>query len=150
MRHRAALAGALAAACALMAGPASAATVGVLAFVDPGCCAIANGSKLQNDPAGTAGGEPVAVLQRSNGDPIPSLDDRPSQFDDPETVGEAANRSERAGDSFDPEAMAIKDSGELDDNSSDAVSSVAAPEPSVLTRLLMMFADLRVSVFGGP
>jgi hypothetical protein len=149
MRHRAALAGALAAvACALIAGPASAATVGVLAFVDPSCCAIASGSKLQNDPAGTAGGEPVAALQRSNGNPIPSFDDRPSQFDDPETVGEAATGSERAGDSFGPEAIALKDGGELDANSPDGVSSVAAPEPSVLTRLLMMFGDLRV--FGGP
>jgi hypothetical protein len=29
------------------------------------------------------------------------------------------------------------------------VSSVAAPEPSVLTNLLMIFADLRAAVLGG-
>jgi hypothetical protein len=150
MRHRAALSGTLAAACVLMAGPGSAATVEILAFADAGCCSISSGSKLENDAAGTAGGEPVAVLQRSNGEPISTLEDRPSEFDDPERVNEPASGSERAGDLLGPEAMALKDSGELGDNSPDAESSVAGPEPSVLTRLLMIFADLRTSVYGGP
>jgi hypothetical protein len=137
MRLRAVLAGALAVTCAQIAGPGSAATVGILDFVDADCCSISNGSKLQSDPVETARTPLLADLQRSEGEPI--------------TVNEVANDgSERAGDSLGPVVMALKDGGELDDNSPDAVSSVAAPEPSVLTRLLLVFADLRATVFGGP
>ena len=110
MRHRAALAGAALAlgAFALTAGPGSAATVGILSLVDAGCCSISDGSMFQNDPTGG-----------------------------PVTVNEVWNDgSERAGDSLGPDAVAIKESGGVGDDTPDAVSSVAAPEPSVLTRLL--------------
>jgi hypothetical protein len=149
MKHRAALPGALAAlACALMNEPGSAATVGILAFASPAdCCSIAVDSKLGTVPAA---GEPAAILRRSDAEAIPSLEGRSSEFDDPETLNEAANGSERAGDSLGPEAMALKDGGELGDNSPDAVSSVAGPQPSILTRVLLAFADLRATVFGGP
>jgi hypothetical protein len=124
MRHRAALAGAALAlgAFALTAGLGSAATVGILPPVDAGCCSISDGSKFQNDPTGG-----------------------------PVTVNEVGNDgSERAGDSLGPDAVAIKESGGVGDDTPDGVSSVAAPEPSVLTRVLMIFADLRATVFGGP
>ena len=124
MRHRAALAGAALAlgAFALTAGPGSAATVGLLPLVDVGCCSISDGSKFQNDPTGG-----------------------------PVTVNEVGNDgSERAGDSLGPDAVAIKESGGAGDDTPDGVSSVAAPEPSVLTRVLMIFADLRATVFGSP
>jgi hypothetical protein len=49
-----------------------------------------------------------------------------------------------------PDAVAVKESGGFDENSPDAVSSVAAPELSALTRLLTVFADLRSTLFGGP
>ncbi len=32
----------------------------------------------------------------------------------------------------------------------DAVGSIATPEPSLLTRLLMIFADLRNTIFRSP
>ncbi len=149
MRHRAALAGALAAlACALTGGPCSAATVGIVAFADPpNCCSIADGSKLQTEPAGR---EPVAALRKSAEEPIPYPVERLSQFDDPETLNELASGSERAGDSLGPEAMALKDGGELGDNSPDTVSSVADLQPSILTRLLVAFADLRATIFRSP
>jgi hypothetical protein len=123
MRHRAALGGAALAlgALALITGPGSATTVEILSPAGMGCCAILDGSKIQNDPAG---------------DPI---------------TNEAGNDgSEGAGDSLGPDAVALKESSGFDDTSPDAVNSVAAPEPSVLTRLLMIFADLRGTVFGGP
>ena len=70
---------------------------------------------------------------------------------DPVTVNEVGNDgSERAGDSLGPDAVAIKESGGVGDDTPDGVSSVAAPEPSVLTTVLMIFADLRATVFGGP
>jgi len=124
MRHRAALAGAALAlgAFALTAGLGSAATVGILPLVDVGCCSISDGSKFQNDPTGG-----------------------------PATVNEVgSDGSERAGDSLGPDAVAIKESGGVGDDTPDGVSSVAAPEPSVLTRVLMIFADLRATVFGSP
>jgi hypothetical protein len=135
MRHRAALAGALAVgAWALTAGPGPAATVRILISPDAGCCSVSNGSSLQNDTAGNAKGESLTVLQRSNGQRIPSAGEQPSG----------------AGDSLGTGAIARNDSGELDDNSLDAMSSVTAPEISVLTRLLMVFADLSTTVFGRP
>ena len=131
MRHRAALAWA----CVLIAGPGPAATVGI----------------AQNDPAGTADGGGTAVPQTSNGEPKLSLDDRQSGSGDPVTVSDVANGgSERDGNSLGPEAVAVKESGGFDDNAPNAVSSAAGPEPSALTRLLMVFADLRATVFGGP
>jgi len=130
MRHRAALVGAALAlgAFALIAGPSSAATVGILSLVDAGCCSIPDGSKLQDNPTATAGeaGDPVTV-------------------NDPWNDG-----SERPGDSLGPDAAADTARAGLDANSPDVVSSVAAPESSLLTRVLMMFADLRSTVLGGP
>jgi hypothetical protein len=124
MRHRAALAGAALAlgAFGLTAGPGSAATVGILPLVDVGCCSISDGSKSQNDPTGG----PVTVNEVGNDGP------------------------ERADDSLGPDAVAIKESGGVGDDTADGLSSVAAPEPSVLTRVLMIFADLRATVLGGP
>lgn len=151
MRHRAALTGAaLAGVCALIAGPSPADTVGIPSLIDAGCCSTSNGSKLQNDPAGTEI-EAIAIPQTSNGEPIPSLDDRRSESGDPATVNDVANGgSEAAGDLPGPDAVAVNESVGFDENSPDAVSSVAAPELSALTRLLMVFADLRATLFGGP
>ena len=124
MRHRAALAGAAlaAGALALIAGPGSAATVEILSFADAGCCSISDGSNLEIDPAS----DPAPVKEVANGE------------------------FERAADSLGPEAIAIKESGRAGDDIPDGVSSVAAEEPSVLTRVLMIFADLRATVFGNP
>ncbi len=147
MRHKAALAGAAlaAAASALVAEPSSAATIEILSLVDAGCCSVSDGSKLQTDPAGTEAG---AAQQRLNEDQV-SLDGGRGEADDPITANEVGrDRSEKAGDSLGPDAVALKVSAGLDDISPDAVSSVTAPEPSVLTRVLMTFADLRAAVLG--
>lgn len=149
MRHKAALAGAAlaAAASALVAEPSSAATIEILSLVDAGCCSVSDGSKLQTDPAGTEAG---AAQQRLNEDQAPSLAGGLGEAGDPITVNEVGrDGSEKAGDSLGPDAVALKVSAGLDDISPDAVSSVTAPEPSVLTRVLMTFADLRAAVLGG-
>jgi hypothetical protein len=46
--------------------------------------------------------------------------------------------------------MALRSGGESDDNPPAAVGSIADSEPSILTRLLIVFSDLRAQVFGGP
>ena len=45
--------------------------------------------------------------------------------------------------------MALRSRGESGDDAPDAIGSLAAPEPSTLTRLLIVFSDLRAQVFGG-
>jgi hypothetical protein len=153
MRHRAALFGAALAAggFALIAGRSPAGTIGILSLADPGCCSVSDGSKLQIDPDGAAKGEAFAVPQRSNGEPIPSLDDGRSEPRDPVTVTAISNDgSESAGDSLGPDAVSLEESGGSDDNAPDGASSVAAAEPSVLSRVLMIFADLRATVVRGP
>jgi hypothetical protein len=136
MRHRAALAGALATgACALIAGPGSAATVGILTS-DAACCAISGGLNPQDDSAGTAKGESPAGGW-------------PSGSSDPALANEVTSGgSDKADDSIGPPAIAVKDGGALDDNSPDAAGSPAAPEPSVLATLLMTLANLSASLFG--
>jgi len=150
MRRRAALASAALAAggLGLIAGPSSAATVRILSFIDPNCCSISDGSKLQADSDGTEKGE--AIMQTTNANSILSLNDQESDPGDPISVNDVANDgSERAGDFLGPDAVAIKEIGGLGDNIPEGVSSVAAPEPSVLTKVLMIFADLRFTLIRG-
>jgi hypothetical protein len=150
MSRRAALAGAAlaAGASALITVPASADTIEILSFLDAGCCSVSDGSKLQN---GTVEGDPAGAPQRPTGEQVPALDDRRGEAGEPATVSEVVDdRFERAGDSLGPDAVALKVSNEAANDSPDGVSSVAAPEPSVLTRLLLIFADLRATVLRGP
>ena len=123
MSRRAALAGAALALGALpiLAEPGSAAIVEIHSPLDPECCSNSDGSMLQSDPAGG----------RATVDKVSS--------DGPEETGG------RLG----PDPFALKEIGGSAGNF-DAVSSVATPEPSVLTRLLMIFADLRATVFRSP
>ena len=46
--------------------------------------------------------------------------------------------------------MALRSAGESGDNAPAAVGSIADPQPSTLTRLLIIFSDLRAQVLGGP
>jgi hypothetical protein len=121
MSRRAALAGA-----ALVLGafvePSSAGTVEIPSPLDPGCCSISDDSMLQSDPAGAR----VTVDKVWN------------------------DRAENTGDPLEPDAFALNQTGGSGGNSLGAMSSVAAPEPSVLTRLLIIFADLRATVFRNP
>lgn len=45
--------------------------------------------------------------------------------------------------------MALRSGGESGEDAPDAIGSLAAPEPSTFTRLLIVFSDLRAQVFGG-
>ena len=151
MRRRAALAGALAGGlCASMTGPGSADTVTVVALLDP--ASLSNGSNLQNDAIWTAKGESLAVLRNLSEGPAPSDDARPGAAGVPPLILNevAEDGSEKAGDSPGPGAASPREATELEDNSPDAVSALADPEPSFLTRLLMLFAELRVTIFGRP
>jgi hypothetical protein len=121
MSRRAALAGA-----ALVLGafvePSSAGTVEIPSPLDPGCCSISDDSMLQSDPTGAR----VTVDKVWN------------------------DGAENTGDPLEPDAFALNETGGSGGNSLGAMSSVAAPEPSVLTRLLIIFADLRATVFRNP
>ena len=121
MSRRAALAGA-----ALVLGafvePSSAGTVEIPSPLDPGCCSISDDSMLQSDPAGAR----VTVDKVWN------------------------DRADNTGDPLELDAFALNETGGSGGNSLGAMSSVAAPEPSVLTRLLIIFADLRATVFRNP
>ena len=68
--------------------------------------------------------------------------DRPATSDHPE--GGADSLALGGSSASDP--MALRSGGETPD----AVGSIAGPEPSTLTRLLIVFSDLRAQIFGGP
>ena len=72
--------------------------------------------------------------------------DRPATSDHPE--GDADLLALGGSSASDP--MALRSGGELGDNAPAAMGSIADPEPSILTRLLIMFSDLRAQVVGGP
>jgi hypothetical protein len=71
--------------------------------------------------------------------------ERPATSDHPE--GDAESLALGGSSASDP--MALRSAGESGDNARDLIGSVAAPEPSILTRLLIVFSDLRAQVFGG-
>src|ERR1700722_340413 len=94
---------------------------------------------------------------------IPSQADGGKGSDVPATVNEAgfdrpatSDHLEGGADSLalggsaasDP--MALRGGGESGDNAPDALGSLAAPEPSILTRLLIIVSDLRAQILGGP
>jgi hypothetical protein len=46
--------------------------------------------------------------------------------------------------------MAMRSGGESGDDAPAAVGSIADSEPSISTRLLLIFSDLRAQILGGP
>ena len=72
--------------------------------------------------------------------------DRPATSERPE--GGADSLALGGSSASDP--MALRSGGESRDNAPAAVGSIVAPEPSILTRLLIIFSDLRAQVVGGP
>jgi hypothetical protein len=72
--------------------------------------------------------------------------DRPAASDHP---GGGADSLALGGSSA-SDPMALRSAGESGDNALDAIGSLAAPEPSTLTRLLIVFSDLRAHILGGP
>jgi hypothetical protein len=71
--------------------------------------------------------------------------DRPATSNHPE--GDADSLALGGSPASDP--MALRSGGESGDNAPAAVGSIADSEPSTLTRLLIIFSDLRAQVFGG-
>jgi hypothetical protein len=72
--------------------------------------------------------------------------DRPATSDHPEGGADSL----ALGDSSASDPMAPRSGGESGDNAPDAMGSLAAPESSTLTRLLIIFSDLRARILGGP
>jgi hypothetical protein len=153
MRHRAALAGAALAAAglALTPGPGSAAAVLIPSPGDPGCCSISDASKLETDSDEAAKDEAVVMSRISSVQTIASLDAGQREPSDPATVNDVAkDASERAGDSLGPDAAVSKENAGSDDNSADGENFVAAPDGSVLSRVMAILTRLRAVVAPGP
>jgi hypothetical protein len=72
--------------------------------------------------------------------------DRPATSDHPE--GGADSLAMGGSSASDP--MALRSGDESGDNPPAAVGSIADSEPSILTRLLIVFSDLRAQIVGGP
>jgi hypothetical protein len=72
--------------------------------------------------------------------------DRPATSDHPE----GGTDSLALGGSSASDPMAPRSGGESGDNAPAAVGSIDDSEPSILTRLLIIFSDLRAQVLGGP
>jgi hypothetical protein len=138
MNCKAAIAGAaLAGMCAVAPGVGWSETIKIPSHVDGGCCLISAGSELQADLAATGKGE--------MGIPAAGFD-RPGAGDHPE--GDADSLPVAA--AFGPDAVSPRSGGRSGDNAPATVGAVADPEPSTLTRLLIVFGDLREQLFGGP
>ena len=103
---------------------------------------------------GTVWSETVAIpsqVDGGQGSDVPATVneaglDRPATSDHPE--GDSDSLALGGSSASDP--MALRSGGESGDDAPDAIGSLAAPEPSTLTRLLIVFSDLRAQVFGGP
>jgi hypothetical protein len=154
MTCRAALAGATLAAgvCALSAVASSSATLSIPSSVDGGRPQISEGPSFQYDPSETAKGGAAFLFREPDGRRIAAFDtsDNPLTFNEP-AVGRAAANAipEGVGDPLatgawsGPDAIALNGADEASDNSSGAVSSVAAPVQSLWTTLLFSLGDLR-------
>jgi hypothetical protein len=94
---------------------------------------------------------------------IPSHADGGKGSDVPVTVNAAGFDRPATSDHFEGDAdslalggsppsdpMALRSGGESGDNAPGAVGAIADSEPSTLTRLLIIFSDLRTQVLGGP
>jgi hypothetical protein len=136
MNCKAAIAGAVlaAGACVVTPGAGWPETIKIPSQVDGGCCSTSAGSDPQHDPAAT-----------EKGSDIPGVD-RPAASDHPE--GDTGLPA--IGASSAPDSLAPGSGSETRDHAQAVLGPVADPEPSTLTRLLIVFSDLRERVFGGP
>jgi hypothetical protein len=100
---------------------------------------------------GASWSETIAIPPQIGGDVPATVNeagfDRPATSDHPE--GGADPLALGGSSASDP--MALRRSGaESGDNPPATVGSIADSEPSILTRLLIVFSDLRAQVFGRP
>jgi hypothetical protein len=153
------LAGTASAVLALSAGTCSSATISIPSSAEGVCCSTSDEPDFQSDPSKTARSGAAAV-QKPDRFRMASLGD--GRKDDPVTLDESAVgraaltiTGESAGTSVAVASSSLRDpvapqSGiEPADNSPETVSSVAAPEPSALTQLLISVGDLRARLIGG-
>ena len=103
---------------------------------------------------GASWSETVAIPSQVDGgqrSDIPSTVNA-TGFDHPATNDhlEGGADSLALGGSSAPDPMALRSGGESGDNPPATVGSIANFEPSTLTKLLIVFSDLRAQVFGGP
>ena len=102
---------------------------------------------------GTVWSETVAIpsqVDGGQGSDVPATVNeagfgRPATSDHP--AGGADSLALGGSSASDP--MALRSGGESGEDVPDAIGSLAAPEPSTFTRLLIVFSDLRAQVFGG-
>jgi hypothetical protein len=143
MNCKAAIAGAALAAGAYAgpAGPGWSETIKIASHVDGGCCLNSSGSDPEHDPGPT--GKALSGVSVTVDD---AGVDRLATSDHSE--GDADSLA--LGASSGSDAMASGRGGEAGDNAPAAVGSIADPEPSTLTRLLIVLSDLRAQIFGGP
>jgi hypothetical protein len=98
---------------------------------------------------GAGWSETIAIpsqVDGGKGSGVPAMFDE-AGFDRPATSG-ADSLALGSTSASDP--MALRSGGESGDNPPAAVGSIANSETSTLTRLLIVFSDLRAQVFGGP
>jgi hypothetical protein len=106
------------------------------------------------DTLGAGWSETIAIpsqVDGGKGSDVPATVNEPG-FDRPATSDhpEGGADSPALGGSSASDPMALTSGAESGDNARDAVGSIADPEPSTLTRLLIVFSDLRAQIFGGP
>jgi hypothetical protein len=116
--------------------------------------AVALGAAAYAVTLGASWSETVAIpsqVDGGQGSDVPSTINA-TGFDRPATrdLSEGGADSLALGGSAASDPTALRSGGESGDNSPAAVGSIGDSEPSILTKLLIVFSDLRAQVFGGP
>jgi hypothetical protein len=116
-----------------------------------GLCSRGAGCGCIRGYLGASWSETIAIpsqVDGGKGSDVPATVNE-AGFDRPATLEGGAD-SLAVGGSSASDPMALRSGGESGDNAPDAIGSLAAPEPSTLTRLLIIFSDLRAQILGGP
>ncbi len=99
---------------------------------------------------GASWSETIAIPPQIGGDVLAMVNGaafaRPATSDHPDSGVD----SFALGGSSASDPTALTSGVESGDNSPAAVGSIGDSEPSILTKLLIVFSDLRAQVFGGP
>jgi hypothetical protein len=99
---------------------------------------------------GASWSETIAIPSQIEGDVLGMVNgvgfNRPATSDHPDGAADSLV----LGGSSASDPTALTSGGESGDNSPAAVGSIGDSEPSILTKLLIVFNDLRAQVFGGP
>jgi|HubBroStandDraft_1064217.scaffolds.fasta_scaffold14639_4 hypothetical protein len=145
--------------CALSTVVSSSATLSIPSSVDGAWPQISEARGFQYDPSETPKGGATFLFREPDGRRIAAFDssDNPLTLNEP-AVGPAAESAihEGVGDPLatgawsGPDPIALNGADETSDNSSGAVSPMAAPVQSLWTRLLFSLGDLGGRRSAGP